>query len=65
MSERTTKNEKRIRKSKESKDRMFSEFENGIKELIDNHQIYKKNLSKKAEDDLEKLIDNMVAKYYE
>jgi len=44
---------------------MFSEFENGIRQLIDNHQIYIKNLSKKAEDDLEKLIDNMVAKYYE
>lgn len=44
---------------------MFSEFENGIKELIDTHQIYKKDLSKKAEDELEILIDNLVAKYYE
>ena len=65
MSEQTTKNEKRIRKSKKSKDRMFSEFENGIRQLIDNHQIYKKILSKKAEDDLEKLINNIVVKYYE
>ena len=65
MSRKETNNNKRTREGKESKDRMFSEFENGIRQLIDNHQIYKKNLLKKAEDDLEKLIDNMVAKYYE
>ncbi len=44
---------------------MLSEFEHGVKELIDKHQIFKKNLSKKVEDELEKLINNIVAIYYE
>ncbi len=65
MSRKETNNKKRTREGKESKDRMFSEFENGIRQLIENHQIYKKNLSKKAEDELEKLINDIVAKYYE
>lgn len=65
MSRRKTNDEKRTRKSEKFKDRMLVEFENEIKNLIKEYHISKAKLSGKAEDQLEKIMDTMVMKYYE
>jgi hypothetical protein len=43
---------------------MLSEFENGIKTLLNKYDILKGNLSKKAEEELEQIINQIVVKYY-
>lgn len=65
MSDKKTKIENGTQGSKKSKNRMFLEFEDGIKVVINKYQILRGNISKKAEEELEQLIDKIVVKYYE
>ena len=44
---------------------MLIEFENEIKRIIHNHKISRDSLPKKAEDELDKVIDKLVSEYYE
>lgn len=65
MSRRKSENEEGSREGKKSEDKMLFEFENEIKELIHKHKISRESLSKKAEDELDKIIEKIVNKYYE
>lgn len=65
MSRRESQNEKRSREGKKFEDKMLSEFESKVKELISKYKISRETLPKKADEELDIIIEKIVNEYFE
>lgn len=65
MSRRKSENEEGSREGKKSEDKMLSEFESKVKELISKYKISRETLPKKADEELDIIIEKIVNEYFE